>query len=77
MSILRREKRFGGFTVAGVEQTRKKNRGAQPLAVAGMLAVGFGGILAGGGSVVGYVLLPAGMLCLLATFLWALKRWEY
>ena len=77
MLRLRRERRFGGVTVAGVPQEDAKNRGAQLLFVLAMLVTGFGGVLSSGGSVVGYVLVVVGLVALIAIFLRALKRWDY
>lgn len=73
----KRARRFGGVTVAGVPQEEEKNRGAQLLFVLVLFVTGFGGVLSSGGSVVGYVLVVVGLVCLIAIFIRALKRWDY
>jgi hypothetical protein len=77
MLKLKREKKFGGITVAGAKQKKEKNRGSQLLFVLAMLVTGFGGVLSYGGSIVGFVILPVGLLSLIGTFVWALKNWDY
>jgi hypothetical protein len=74
---LRREKRFGGITVAGVKHKEEKNRGTQLLFVLAMLVTGFGGVLSYGGSIAGFVILPIGLLSLIWIFVSALKNWDY
>jgi hypothetical protein len=60
-----------------IEQTKPKNRGTQLLLILAMLVTGFGGVLAYGGSIVGFVILVIGLLSLVGIFIWALKNWDY
>jgi hypothetical protein len=75
--MLKREKRFGGITVAGEKQKEEKNRGAQLFIVLALLVTGFGMVLSYGGSIVGYVILPIGLLALIWLFIRALGSWDY
>lgn len=70
-------KKFGGISVAGVKQQESRNRGEQLVVVAAMLVTGFGAVLAYGGSLVGYVILPLGLITLIVSFKRALKNWDY
>jgi hypothetical protein len=74
---LKRKKKFGGITVAGVKQKEEKNRGTQLLFVLAMLVTGLGGVLSSGGSIVGYLILLIGLLSLTAIFISALRNWDY
>jgi hypothetical protein len=74
---LRRAKRFGGTTVAGVKQKEEKNRGAQLLFVLAMLVTFSGAVLSYGGSIVGYFSLLIGMLSMIGIFISALRNWDY
>jgi hypothetical protein len=70
-------KKFGGITVAGARQKEEKNRGAQVIIVVAMLVTGLGGVLAYGGSILGFIILVVGILSLIGSFIWALKNWDY
>jgi hypothetical protein len=75
--MLKRETKFGGITVAGEKQKEQKNRGAQLVIILALLVTGFGAVLSYGGSIVGYVILPIGLLGLIWLFIRALRDWDY
>jgi len=77
MLKLKREKKFGGITVAGAKQKEEKNRGTQLIFILAMLVTGFGGVLSYGGSIVGFIIFIVGLLSLIGVFIWALKNWNY
>jgi len=75
-------KKFGGYTVAGEPQEEKKYRGTQ-LVMALLLGCLFLGPLSA--RIFGWhmsvawlgVSVTAGVLLLLALFVWALRHWDY
>lgn len=56
---------------------QKKNRGSQVLICLALLLTGVGAVLSAGGSVVGFVLLPIGVIGLIAGAGWAIKNWDF
>jgi hypothetical protein len=73
----KRAEKFGGFTVAGQRQKDEKNRGMQVLVILVMVITGFAAVVAYGGGMVGYILLPISLVTLIWLFVLALRRWEY
>jgi hypothetical protein len=78
MLSLRRKKKFGGITVAGVRQKEEKNRGSQLLVIAAVLVTVLGGLLIlAVDQLVGLVLLVGGLVPLFLLAVWAIRNWDW
>jgi protein-S-isoprenylcysteine O-methyltransferase Ste14 len=75
---VRREKKFGGITVAGVRQKEQKSRGSQLLVLAALLVTVCGLLLAVAVDLVfGLFVTFVGFACLIALTAWAIRNWDW
>lgn len=75
---LRRKKKFGGITVAGVRQKEQKSRGSQFLVLTAVLVTVFGLLLAVSVDLVfGLFVAAVGFVSLIALTGWAIRNWDW
>lgn len=75
---VRRKRKFGGITVAGVRQKEQKSRGSQLLVLTAVIVTVSGLLLAVAVDLVlGLFVAVVGFAALIALTVWAIRNWDW